>query len=149
MAMIDLPPDFKEFLQLLNVKQVRYLVVGGYAVAYHGHPRATGDIDVWLDRTPSNLTRVVDAIRQFGFPEASIDHFSSDDAIVRMGIPPMRIELLVSVSGVDFAECYEHRVDADLGGVSIPFISLDHLRENKRAARRSKDLSDLDALGGS
>ena len=148
MATIQLPPDFKEFLRLLNSHGVEYLLVGGYAVGYYGYPRATADMDVWIDRTPENAGRVVEALRAFGFsPEAvSADLFLAENQVVRLGVPPLRLEILTSISGVTFTECYPQRTRAVLDGVEVALISLPHLRVNKAASGRPKDLDDLQHL---
>ena len=105
---IGLPLDFKEFLSLLNENDVEYLLIGGYAVGYHGYPRATNDMDVWIAINPKNAERIVTALKEFGFdtPELSADLFLREDTIVRMGMPPMRIEINTGISGVTFNECY-------------------------------------------
>jgi hypothetical protein len=146
--MIQLPPDFKEFLRLLNSNGVEYLVVGGYAVGYHGHPRTTGDMDIWVRVSHENAARVVEALREFGFGQTELDTalFLATDQVIRMGVPPMRIELLTSVSGVEFDTCYARRVVAEVDGVQTGLLSLEDLRTNKRAAGRAKDLGDLEAL---
>ena len=111
MATIRLPSDFKDFLKLLNANQVEYLLIGGYAVGYHGYPRATGDMDVWVAVNPENADRIVVALKQFGFavPELSAELFLRQNQIVRMGLPPVRIELTTTISGVEFQECYAVR----------------------------------------
>lgn len=148
MATINLPPDFKEFLQLLNAHQVEYLIVGGYAVAYHGYPRATADMDIWIATNPQNAERVVAAMKEFGFdlPELSTDLFLKEGQIIRMGVPPVRIEIVTTLSGVTFAECYAARVVDVLDGIQVGLISLIHLKINKKAAGRYKDLDDLENL---
>ena len=114
MATIQLPQDFREFLQLLDSKEVEYLIVGGYAVSFHGYPRATGDLDVWVAIHPENAERIVESIREFGFdiPDLSSDLFLEEDRVIRMGKPPVRIEILTNISGVEFMECFEARQDA-------------------------------------
>jgi hypothetical protein len=146
--MIRLPPDFKEFLQLLNSRGIEYLVVGGYAVACHGHPRATGDLDIWIALHPENARRIVDALCAFGFAPASLspELFLKEKQVIRMGVPPVRIELLTTISGVDFQQCYARRMTADLDGVQVNLLSLDDLKVNKKASGRLKDLSDLEKL---
>jgi len=148
MATPTLPPDFKEFLQLLNAKSVEYLLIGGYAVGYYGYVRATADIDVWLAMTSGNADKAVEALREFGFnvPELTPELFLKPDSIVRMGLPPFRIEMLTGISGVSFAECYNERITDTIDGVQIPIISLRHLKENKLASGRGKDLVDLEHL---
>ena len=148
MATINLPQDFKEFLQLLNDHEVKYLLVGGYAVGYHGFPRATVDMDIWVAINPKNAQKIVAVLEEFGFnfPELNADLFLERDKIVRMGVPPMRLEILTTVSGVEFEICYRNRIIAELDGVQIDMIGLDDLKRNKLAAGRHKDLSDLENL---
>lgn len=148
MASIDVPADFKEFLRLLNANAVEYLLIGGYAVAHHGYPRATGDMDIWVRSTPGNARKVGEALRQFGFdlPELTPDLFVQPNSIVRMGVPPLRLEIATGISGVDFGECFDARLTVDLGGVEVCIIDLAHLKANKRAAGRHKDLDDLEHL---
>ena len=148
MATIHLPPDFKEFLKLLNAHQIKYLLIGGYAVGYHGYPRATADMDIWIAMNPENAEKVVAALKQFGFniPDLSVEMFLKLNQIIRMGLPPVRIEILTSISGVSFEECYPERVVDELDGVEVNLISLRHLKINKKAFGRHKDLDDLENL---
>lgn len=148
MATTHLPPDFKEFLRLLNAHRVEYLLIGGHAVAYHGYPRATADMNVWIAIGPENAEKMVRALNEFGFsdPEISPALFLQEGQIIRMGVPPLRIEIATSISGVDFADCYAERVLGVLDGVDVSLIGLRHLRINKRACGRHKDLADLDNL---
>lgn len=148
MAMIRLPNDFREFLRSLKDQQVKYLVIGGYAVGYYGYPRATMDLDVWIEKSPENADRIVLALRSFGFevPELSTELFLNDDNIVRMGIPPVRIEILTSISGVIFEECYQRKQTVIVDGAEIELISLQDLKRNKKASGRAKDLNDLENL---
>lgn len=148
MATPSLPPDFSEFLKLLNAHGVEYLVVGGYAVGVHGYPRATADIDIWVPMHPDTATQLVSVLRAFGFdvPELSPELFLKADQIVRLGAPPMRIEVLTTIAGVDFADCYPRGLPVTLGGVSTRVIGLDDLKRNKRAAGRHADLADLEHL---
>jgi len=145
---IELPPDFSEFLRLLDAKDVEYLLIGGYAVAYHGYPRATQDMDVWVAISPENASRLVQALREFGFgsPELDDQLFLKQDSIVRMGVPPMRIEIATSISGVSFEECYRARIADEFQGVPVTIISLEHLKKNKQFAGRHRDLDDLEHL---
>lgn len=146
--MIHLPPDFKDFLKLLNAHEVQYLLIGGYAVGYHGYPRATADMDIWVAIHPENAEKIVDALREFGFdlPELSADLFMKDKQIVQMGIPPVKLEIVTSISGVEFSECYKERVIDTLDGVEANLINLKHLKINKKASGRYKDLADLENL---
>jgi predicted nucleotidyltransferase len=145
---LELPPDFKEFLKLLNTHGVKYLLIGGYAVSYHGYPRSTKDIDIWIAIHPDNAERIVAAIREFGFntPDLSVDFFLKDKSIVRMGVAPMLIEVVTTISGVHFEECYAERVTVLTDDVEISLIGLKHLKINKKASGRYKDLDDLENL---
>ena len=139
--------DFKEFAELLNAKGVEYLVVGGYALAAHGHPRYTGDIDFWVLPTLENLQRLISVLADFGF--ASLGLSVSDfgpDTVVQLGHPPRRIDLLTAVDGVSFDDCFAHREHVELGGVHLPIIGLEDFKANKRASGRLKDLVDLETL---
>lgn len=140
--------DFKEFLQSLNDNHVRYLVVGGYAVAFHGHPRYTKDLDVWIEMTPENASRIVAALEQFGFGSLGlkVEDFLDADQVVQLGYPPCRIDLISGLEGVDFEDCYSARVSAVIDGVSADFIDLDGLKKNKRATGRPQDLADVENL---
>lgn len=144
----SLTKDFKEFLQFLNDHGVEYLVIGGHAVAYHGYPRATHDLDVWVAVNEANATRLADALRAFGFtmPDVAPSLFLRADRVIRMGEAPNRIEIQTGIDGVDFADCYPRRVLAELDGVPVVFISLQDLKTNKVASGRNKDLADLDQL---
>ena len=146
--MDTLPRDFKYFLRLLNVHDARYLVVGGYAVAFHGYARHTGDIDVWIEAETRNAERVVRALKDFGFRDAELDPtlFATPDHVVRFGVEPMRIEILTGLSGVEFAPCFTNRVTRRIDDLDVPFLSLADLRDNKRAAGRTKDRLDLENL---
>ena len=144
----NLPADFSELLSSLNDAGVEYLLVGGYAVGFYGYTRTTGDIDIWVRQSPANAKRVVKALRAFGFdgPDIVPGAFLGDDKIARMGYPPYRAEIMTSVSGVSFDECWTRREVSDWDGVEVPVIGLPHLLKNKRASGRPKDLADLDEL---
>ena len=143
-----LTDDFKEFLRLLNVHHVDYLLIGGYAVAVHGYPRATIDLDVWVRAVHENAARVVSALQAFGFdsPELTPRLFVLPDQIVRFGVPPFRIEIMTTISGVTYDECRANAETHDVDGILVPVISRDDLKRNKRAAGRHKDLADLEHL---
>jgi len=132
----------------MNLYEVRYLLVGGYAVAYHGYPRSTGDMDIWIARDETNSSRLSKAIQKFGISSemAQKDLFMQENKVFRMGHPPVRLEIITSASGVDFEECYKDRETYESEGVSIQIISLNHLRKNKKASGRHKDLEDLQNL---
>jgi predicted nucleotidyltransferase len=145
---MELNQDFREFFEFLNKNEVRYLIVGGYAVAFHGHPRYTKDIDVWIDATPENAARLIQAVRDFGFASIGlrIEDFLAPGYTIQLGVVPNRIDLLTSARDLDFELCFASRVEAVVGGVTVHMIGLDHLKQNKRAAGRSQDLADLEHL---
>jgi len=140
--------DFKEFIESLNDNRVRYLVVGGYAVALHGHPRYTKDIDIWIEMTPENAKRVVTALQHFGFGslELTPEDFLTPSQVIQLGYPPRRIDLLTSLAGVDFESCYPERITVFIDGVNVDFIDLANLKKNKLATGRHQDLADLENL---
>ena len=146
--MIQLPQDFKELLQLLNSKKIEYLVIGGYAVAFHGHPRATGDIDIWIAISKDNAHKIVEALKEFGFdaPELKDEVFLEKGKNIRMGNEPLRIEILTSIDGVEFNECYKNKDTTTIAGTEINFISLQDLKKNKKASGRLQDLADIENL---
>lgn len=148
MAIPSLPQDFKEFLKLLNSQQVKYLLIGGYAVGYYGYPRATADMDVWIEILSDNAQKIVKVLKEFGFesPELKPELFLEKNKIIRMGLPPFRIEVLTTISGVNFDECYKEREQITIDGIRVDLISLKHLKLNKKAAGRYKDLNDLEHL---
>ena len=148
MAIIRLPQDFKEFLKLLNAHNVEYLLIGGYAVGYHGYPRATADMDIWIAMHPVNAGKIVAVLKKFGFdpPELSPEMFLKEWQIIRLGMPPVRIELATTISGVNFNDCFAERVADVLDGVKVNLISLKYLKINKKASGRHQDLADLENL---
>jgi hypothetical protein len=143
-----LPDDFREFLRLLTEADVEYLLIGGYAVGYHGYPRTTADMDIWVAMSPDNAARLVDVFKRFGMqdPELTPSVFQERGKIIRMGVPPMRIEVLTEIDGVVFAECNAARITTEIDGQIVHLISREHLRINKRASGRHKDLDDLEHL---
>ncbi len=140
--------DFKEFVELLNSTRVEYLIVGGYALAAHGRPRYTGDLDIWIRSAEDNVDKVLDVLARFGFGSLGLkrDDFLRPGAIVQLGYPPSRIDLLTSIDGVEFDASYSRRVTVNISGIDLPIIGLDEFRANKRAAGRAKDLADLESL---
>jgi hypothetical protein len=140
--------DFKEFIQSLNDNAVRYLLVGGYAVALHGYPRYTKDLDVWVESTTENAARMIKALQQFGFGSLDLKEsdFTTSDQVVQLGYPPNRIDILTSLSGVQFSECYPSRVTEEIDGISVSFIDLENLKKNKKATGRHQDLADVENL---
>ncbi len=145
---MELNPDFQEFLRSFAAHDVRFLIVGGYALAAHGHPRYTKDLDVWVWTDPANSQRVVDALEEFGFGELGLTptDFQASDNVVQLGREPQRIDILTFATGLIFERAFEHRVMVDVGGQSVPFISVDDLRTNKLATGRLQDQADAAAL---
>ena len=148
MATSLLPSDFKDFLKLLNSRHVEYLLIGGYAVGYYGYSRATADLDVWIAISSENAEKMVTVLRDFGFDVAgfSAATFQAANKVIRMGVPPLRIEVLTTISGVQFADCYRQRKIDTLDGIEVNLIGLAQLKINKRASGRFKDLDDLEHL---
>lgn len=148
MAKIELHPDFRDFLRLLTSHDVRYLLVGGYAVGYHGYPRATGDMDIWIELSEQNSKKVASVFRDFGMSDEVISEglFLEENKVIRMGVPPVRLEVITGASGVNFEDCYSNREVVEIDGILINFISLQDLKRNKQAAGRYKDLEDLEHL---
>lgn len=145
-----LPKDFVEFLKALNARGAEYVIVGGHAVAFHGYPRYTGDLDVWVAISEVNSGKIVQALKDFGFdlPELSEDMFLDPNRMTRMGREPLRIEILNSISGMlDFEQVKGRAVEVEVGeGVVVPFICFDDLIVNKKASGRTKDILDLENL---
>jgi hypothetical protein len=140
--------DFKEFIESLNDNGVRYLVVGGYAVALHGYPRYTKDIDIWVEMTADNASKILKALDQFGFGSLDVKEsdFTVPNQMLQLGYPPGRIDILTTLPGVDFSECYSSRAIEEVDGVSVNFIDLKNLKKNKKASGRHQDLADLENL---
>lgn len=142
--------DFRDMLQALLEADVRFLVVGAHAMAVHGVPRATGDLDVWIDAAGANVDRAWQALLHFGAPidalGVSRDTLATPGMVVQIGVPPTRIDLLTEISGVDFSRAWPTRVIHQVAGLSVPFIGRADLIQNKRAAGRAKDLADLEIL---
>ena len=143
--------DFRDFVAELLRSGARFLIVGAHAVAVHGVPRATVDLDVWIDASPDNARKLWTALAAFGAPLESLALRESDfiqpDTVIQLGVPPYRIDVLTSLSGVGFGEAWPDRIEADFAGVLAPFIGREALIRNKRASGRHKDLADIEALG--
>ncbi len=146
---MDLNPDFRDMLHALNDADADFLVVGAYAVAAHGHPRATGDLDIWVRADGNNAPKVIAALSAFGAPMDQIkeEDFTSPSIVFQIGVPPGRIDILTEVSGVDFAAAWDSRMSITIDGITIPVLGRADLVANKRASGRPKDWADLDALG--
>ncbi len=140
--------DFKEFIQSLNDNQVRYLVIGGYAVAFHGYPRYTKDIDIWVEMSQENAANLIKALEQFGFGSLNlqVSDFLDPDQVIQLGYPPSRIDLLTTPSGVTFENCFASRVEVPFEDLTVNFIDLENLKQNKKASGRLQDLADLENL---
>ena len=143
-----LSPDFKEFIELLNAHQVEYLIVGGYALAFHGHPRYTKDIDVWIATNPENALRMLNVLKDFGFASLSLTQqdFLEQDNIIQLGFPPNRIDILTSVDGIQFADSISESSIIKVDGIAIHLIGIHKLIENKTASGRLQDLADVEKL---
>ena len=140
--------DFKEFIDLLNANNVKYLIVGGYAVGFHGYPRYTKDLDIWILVSHENAENILKALKQFGFGSLGLkmEDFLKPDEFVQLGNPPARIDIVTSCDGIEFESCYQNRKQIVIGDLSINFIDLENLKKNKKASGRPQDLADLDNL---
>lgn len=143
-----LSQDFREFVELLNKHNVKYLIVGGYAVGIHGRPRYTGDLDVWISPDEETANTMVKVMQEFGFGSFGLTEkdFLTKENIIQLGYPPLRIDVLTSIDGVKFEECYPNKVVIEDEGVPVNFISLKDLRKNKESSGRRRDLDDLENL---
>ena len=143
-----LPQDFKDFLKLLGEHHVEYLLIGGYAVAHYGYPRPTSDIDIWIAMNAKNAQAAISALAACGFsgPALTADIFLQPERILRMGHPPMRLEIMTSIDGVEFDDCYARRNTVEVDGQRADLISLDDLRINKAESGLAKDINDLQQL---
>jgi hypothetical protein len=141
-------PDFRDLLRALFDAGARFLIVGAYAVSYHSEPRATGDLDIWIDPSPDNARRVYSALAAFGAPLTDLaeSDLSTPDVVFQIGVAPRRIDIMTSITGVGFEEAWPARTEATYGDVPFPVIGIDALTRNKQALGRPKDLLDLDVL---
>ncbi len=143
--------DFRDILAALLGSGARFLVVGAHAMAAHGVPRATGDLDLWVARDEDNAARVFSALKGFGAPVAALGLTLADltrpDRVIQLGLPPRRIDILTGISGVGFDDAWVDRLRHSVGDLNVPFLGRAALVRNKRAAGRAKDLADLEALG--
>jgi hypothetical protein len=146
---MEVQKDFKEFLELLNEYNVEFLIVGGYALAFHGAPRFTGDIDIFVKPEKDNAVRILKALGAFGFGslDIAISDFLKLDNIIQLGVPPVRIDLITSISGVTWEEANNSKDSGKFGDVPVSFIGKQQFIINKRASGRKKDLADLESLG--
>jgi len=141
--------DFIDLLRELCAVEARFMIVGAYAVSFHSHPRTTGDIDVWIEPTPENAAKVIAALSAFGAPieDLTATDLATAGLVYQIGVAPRRIDILTSLTGVDFTSAWRHHVIGNLGGIASPIIGRDELIHNKRALGRPRDLADLEALG--
>ena len=133
---------------MLNDNQVKYLVIGGYAVAIHGHPRYTKDIDIWIEMSLENSQQLIKALTKFGMGSLglSVEDFQSPDTIIQLGYPPSRIDLITTPDGINFATCYQNKIEVEVDDVIVNFIDLENLKKNKQASGRLQDLANLENL---
>ena len=141
-------PDFLDIIRALLDAEVRFIIVGAYAVNLYVDPRATGDLDIWVDATSTNASKVMRALKEFGAPlaEVSAADFASPGVTFQIGLPPRRIDILTQISGVEFTEAWEERQEFPFGPFVVPFLSKAAVIKNKRAAGRPKDIADLHDL---
>ena len=146
---MEAQPDFRELLGLFNAHRVEYMVVGGYALAFHGAPRFTGDLDLLVKPDPDNARRILAALEEFGFASVGLTapDFTVQDQVVQLGVPPARIDLITSLTGVSWDEAFTSGVAGRYGDTPVYYIGRDQFIANKRATGRKRDLADLDALG--
>ena len=140
--------DFREFVILLQKHSVNYLIVGGYAVGYHGYPRYTGDLDIWLNPIKANAEKIILAVNEFGFSSLKLTEgdFTKEGNIIQLGYPPLRIDLLTQIDGVLFDDCYKNKIQVEIDDLTVDFISYNDLIKNKKSSGRYKDLDDLEHL---
>ena len=148
---MEIPNDFKELLELFNRHKVEYLIVGGYALAFHGAPRVTGDIDLFVRPQVDNAERILAALDEFGFGtlDLSTEELTKPGMVVQLGVPPVRIDLITRVSGVSWEKADAAKVPGHYGDIPVHFISRDDFIVNKKATGRLKDAADIEALGES
>ena len=146
---MEIQTDFKELLELLNTHNVEYMIVGGYALAFHGAPRYTGDIDIFVKPDKENARRILDALDEFGFGAVGIElsDFEYENKVIQLGVPPVRIDIITSISGVKWEDAFSSRVKGQYGDVPVYYIGLDQFIKNKKSIGRKKDMADLEALG--
>ena len=146
---MEVQKDFRDLLELLNAHKVEYLIVGAYALAFHGAPRYTGDMDIYVRPNPGNAQRIMAALNDFGFgsAELSATDFEAEDRVVQLGFPPVRVDIVTSITGVSWEEAASGRIAGKYGDVFVYYIGRQQFISNKRALGRKKDLADLEALG--
>jgi hypothetical protein len=140
--------DFKELISLFNEEKVEFLLVGAHALALHGHPRFTGDMDLWVHASKANAKRVFTALARYGAPlnQTQASEFSKPGLVLQIGLPPMRIDILTSLTGLSWPGAWKRRCTTSLAGVDVSFLSVQDMITNKRAIGRHKDLADVELL---
>ncbi len=146
---MEIQPDFRDLLKLFNDHGVEYIIVGGYALAFHGAPRFTGDLDLFIRPSSDNARKVLNALDGFGFnfPNLTLDDFQKPDTVVQLGLPPIRIDLITSISGVPWEEADAHKEAGMYGEIPVCYLGRNEFIKNKTASGRKKDIADLEALG--
>ncbi|MBI1871549.1 MAG: nucleotidyl transferase AbiEii/AbiGii toxin family protein [Chlamydiae bacterium] len=146
---MEVQPDFKDLLVLFNNNKVEYLLVGGYALAFHGAPRFTGDMDIFVKPDPQNAKCIINALTQFGFGSLDVSplDFESPGKIVQLGVPPVRIDIITSTTGVSWEDAVSGKVDGKYGDIPVSYMGREEFISNKKAMGRKKDLADVEALG--
>lgn len=142
-----LPADFKEFIELLNNNNVRYIIIGGYAVVYHGYVRSTNDIDIWVDISEDNIKNLLNALDEFGFSSLNLkEEDFAPGQIIQLGYPPNRIDLITTPAGIDFESCHKSKEQIKIDGITLNIIDFENLIKTKKASNRTRDLADIDEL---
>ena len=146
---MEMQPDFRELLALFNAHHVEYLIVGGYALAFHGAPRFTGDLDLFVNPDTANAQSILAALKAFGFASVglTLNDFERPDQVVQLGVPPVRIDLITSITGVSWDEAWADRIAGRYGDIPVHYIGRDQFIANKRATGRTQDVADLEMLG--
>lgn len=146
---MEVQPDFRDLLELFNRHQVEFMLVGGYALAFHGAPRYTGDMDVFVRVSAKNAMRIIAALNEFGFGAAGLttEDFLKENMVVQLGVPPVRVDIVTSLTGISWEEAYSNKVQGKYGNVPVFYIGRQEFISNKKATGRHKDLADLEALG--
>jgi hypothetical protein len=146
---MEIQPDFKELLGLFNAHKVEYIIVGGYALAFHGAPRYTGDIDIYIQPEDENAERIISALEEFGFGSVglSAEDFARPGQVIQLGVPPVRVDIITSIAGVSWDEAFSDRALGKYGDIPVHYIGREQFIINKKAVARKKDLADLEALG--
>ena len=146
---MEVQSDFRDLLALFNAQEVDYMIVGGYALAFHGAPRFTGDLDILIKPDSENALRIIKVLEEFGFKSVglTVEDFQSPDNVIQLGFPPVRIDIITSLSGVSLEEAFSGRIKDKYGGIPVYYIGREQLITNKRATGRKRDIADLEALG--